>query len=113
MQPEVCAVQVAILIHEAYARSSHSCHCIILPLSTGSHSSFSARLVYMLKMLFDRDTNKCFNKDITQYLAKYHNKQINKYKAKLINKHKNKHIDKYKTKYLQPLPQQAYPGRCQ
>ena len=67
---------------------------------------FHSKLVYMLKMLFDRDTNKCFDKDITKYLDKYHNKRINKYKDKLINKHENKRIDKYKTKYiLQPLLQ--------
>ena len=35
---------------------------------------FHSKLVYMLKMLFDRDTNKCFDKDITKYLDKYHNK---------------------------------------
>ena len=56
----------------------------------------------MLKFLFDSDTNKCFkfNKDITEYLDKYHNKSINKYKAKLINKHETKRIYKYKTKYI-------------
>ena len=100
MQPEVRAVQVAILIHAAYSRSSHASHRIILQLSTGSRSSFRSRLLYMLKMLFDRDTNKSFDKDITVYLDKYHNKHINKYKAKLINKHENKRIDKYKTKYI-------------
>ena len=44
---------------------------------------FAQRFVYMLKFLFDSDTNKCFkfNKDITEYLDKYHNKSINKYKA--------------------------------
>ena len=47
----------------------------------------------MLKM-FDRDTNKSFDKDITEYLAKYHNKSINKYKAKLINNNDNKHENK-------------------
>ena len=31
----------------------------------------------MLKLLFDRDTNKCFDKDITEYLDKYYNKHIN------------------------------------
>ena len=61
-------------------------------------------------MLCDRDTDKCFDTDITEYLDKYHKKRINKYRAKLINKHKNKRINKYKTKYikkyiLQPLPQ--------
>ena len=60
-------------------------------------------------MLCDRDISKCFHKDITEYLDKYHNKHINTYKDKLIYKHENKRIDKYKTKYikkyiLQPLP---------
>ena len=64
----------------------------------------------MLKILFDRDTNKCFDKYITEYVDKYHNKRIYKYRAKLINKHENKCIDQYKTKYikkyiLQSLPQ--------
>ena len=70
----------------------------------------------MLNILFNRDTNKCFDKDITKYLYnlqyKYHNKHINKYKTKLINKHEKQaqNLDKYKTKYikkyiLQPLPQ--------
>ena len=45
-------------------------------------------------MLFDRDTKTCFDKDITEYLDKYHNKCINRNKAKLIDKHENKHIDK-------------------
>ena len=30
----------------------------------------------MLNMLFDRDTNKCFDKDIAEYLDKYQNKRI-------------------------------------
>ena len=51
-------------------------------------------------MLFNRDTSKCFDKDITEYLDKHHNKCIYKYKTKLINKHENKCIDKYKTKYI-------------
>ena len=91
MQPEVRGVQVVILIHAAYSRSSHACHRIIPPLSTGSRSSFRSRLVCMIKimMLFDRNTNKSFNKDITKYLDKYHNKSINKYTAKLINVHEN------------------------
>ena len=45
-------------------------------------------------------SNKCFNKDVTEYLDKYHNQSINKYKAKLINKHENKRIDKYKNNYI-------------
>ena len=36
LQPEVRAVQVAILIYATYSRSSHACHLIILQLSTGS-----------------------------------------------------------------------------
>ena len=110
LQPEVRALQVAFLIHAAYSSSSHASHIVIPLLSTGSRSSYCSKLVYMLKILFDRDTNKCFDKDITKYLDKYHNKSINKYKAKIINKHENKSIHKYNTKYikkciLQPLPQ--------
>ena len=93
MLPEVCAVQVAILIHAVYSRSSHACHSIKPPLSTGPHSSFRSRLVYMLKMLLNKDTKKYLDKDKTDYLDKYQNKCINKYKDKLINKHENKHID--------------------
>ena len=66
-KPELCAVQVAILIH-AYSRSSHA----------------------------DGDTNKCFDKDITEYQHKsrYQNKQINQYKLedKLISKHETQRI---------------------
>ena len=62
LQPEVRAVQVAILIHTAYSHSPHTCHRIIPPLSTASRSYFRSTLVtplvYMLRMLFDRDTNK-------------------------------------------------------
>ena len=47
-------------------------------------ASFRSSRVFSLKMLCDRDTNKCFDKDITEYLDKYHNKRINKYKDKLI-----------------------------
>ena len=50
----------------------------------------------MLKMLLDRDTDKCYDKDIIEYLVKFQNKLINKYKDKLINKHKNKLIYKNK-----------------
>ena len=38
-------------------------------------------------MLFDKDTSKCFDKDITEYQDKHHNKRIYKYKTKLINTH--------------------------
>ena len=69
-----------------------------IELSTGSHSSFCSRLVHMLKMLLERDTNKYSDKDITEYLGKCQNKSINKYEDKLINKHENKHINNYKTK---------------
>ena len=48
--------------------------------------SLSSRLFYRLKMWPERDTNKCFDKDITEYLDKYQNKCINKYKNKLNNK---------------------------
>ena len=51
-------------------------------------------------MLFNRDTNKGLDTDITEFRDRYHNKHINKYKTKLINKHENKRIDKYKTKSL-------------
>ena len=64
MQPEVRAVQVTILIHAAHSHSSHASHAcpyITLQLFTGSCSSFSSRLFYRLKILFDRDTNKCFD----------------------------------------------------
>ena len=51
MLPEVRDVQVAILIHAVYSRSSHACHLITLQLPTGSlaHSSFRSRLFYLLK----------------------------------------------------------------
>ena len=68
-------------------------------------ASFRSSRFYRLKMLCDRDTNKCFDKDITKYLDKNHNKCFYldknhniKYKDKLINKHENKRIDKHKTK---------------
>ena len=81
MQPEVRAVQVAIIIYAAYSRSSHACQCyhyIKSLLSTGSRSSCCSRGVYWLKMLLDRDTNNCFDKDITTYLGMYQNKRIYK-----------------------------------
>ena len=65
-------------------------------LSRLSRSSYRSRLVYMLKSLFDRDTNKCLDKDIIKYLDKYHNKRIIKYKAELINKNEKKRINKCK-----------------
>ena len=112
LQPEVRAVQVIILIHAAHSCSSHACYFLTPQHSTDSGSSFCSRLLYQLKILFNRDINKCFDKDIAEHLDKYNNKRIitSKYKAKLIKKHENKRIDKYKTKYikqyiLQPLPQ--------
>ena len=33
--------------------------------------SFCSRRFYKLKILLDRDTNKCFDKDLTKYLDKY------------------------------------------
>ena len=63
-----------------------------------------------LKMLLSRDTNKCYDKEITGYCTlastKTWNKLVNKYKDKLINKHENKRIDKYKNQ----VHQQVHPS---
>ena len=69
----------------------------------------SPRLFYKLKMLHDRDTNKCLN--IIEDLDKCQKKPINKYKDKLIDKHENtgKHIEKCKNQ----MHQQVHPWLLQ
>ena len=67
----------------------------------------------MLKM-FDRDTNKSFDKDITDYLGKYHctttRASISTKPSSSTSTNTSASWQKYKTKYikkyvLQPLPQ--------
>ena len=74
---EVRAIQEVILIHAAYSRSSHARHWITLPspqVQAPQILDFAhrrSRLFYRLKMLSNRNTNKCFDEDIRKYLDKY------------------------------------------
>ena len=83
LQPEVRLFKrpFSIFIHAAYTRSSYTYKCFtqrfpqvhaaqILHFAKGS---FTVNF-YRLKMLFDRDTIKCFNNNIPEYLDKYQNK---------------------------------------
>ena len=70
LQPEVSAVQVTIFINTAYS------HCLSLDFAVSSSSKFSSssRLSYRLKMMLNRNTNKCCNMGTTKYLDKCQNK---------------------------------------